>query len=418
MARHKVDITANGSPSALQYAAQSASAAQVRHRLSDLDPALWGRRIVAFAPTGKAINRVLARARKELSPLAADAVVHRVASHNPDSFWGIARRNAYNSLQPEAEGFLAFLMLNRNGLRRLADGTLNRLDPDPALLAPQTERPAGIYCWAIYAPGRLIGGMPLVIEKVSGGRYAGVDLYAAAATEAGKRHVEALGFRLGATIDGVTAPALYHFARGRQQMPAPVYDDHRPDMAKGALSVSLARNFDDLMRVWAIRGATYIAEQDCPLDEEFDGNDLTATHLLGYVGDEPAGCLRIRYFADFAKLERLAVRHEFRSTRLAFRLARAGAELARAKGYRRLYGHARKELVRFWKVCGWVPLENRPEFYFSDESYVEITRELPAANDPVRIGDDPYRLIRPEGRWHVPGILERSAQRGPRATMG
>ncbi len=55
-----------------------------------------------------------------------------------------------------------------------------------------------------------------------------------------------------------------------------------------------------------------------PYEEEFDGNDFSSTHLLGYVGDEPAGCLRIRYFASFAKIERLAVRHEFRHTRLAF----------------------------------------------------------------------------------------------------
>ena len=34
--------------------------------------------------------------------------------------------------------------------------------------------------------------------------------------------------------------------------------------------------------------------------------------------------------------------------------------------------------------------------------------------DPLRtiaIGVDPYVMIRPEGRWHVPGILERSAIR-------
>jgi hypothetical protein len=29
----------------------------------------------------------------------------------------------------------------------------------------------------------------------------------------------------------------------------------------------------------------------------------------------------------------------------------------------------------------------------------------------IAIGADPYVLIRPEGRWHVPGILERSAGR-------
>ena len=88
------------------------------------------------------------------------------------------------------------------------------------------------------------------------------------------------------------------------------------------------------MRVTSIRSAVYMSEQECPYDEEFDGNDFSATHLIGYVGNEPAGCLRVRYFADFAKIERLAVRKEFRKTRLAFQIVRAGIELCRAKGYR------------------------------------------------------------------------------------
>jgi len=33
----------------------------------------------------------------------------------------------------------------------------------------------------------------------------------------------------------------------------------------------------------------------------------TATHLVGYVGAEPAATLRLRYFGDFVKIERLAV---------------------------------------------------------------------------------------------------------------
>ena len=119
------------------------------------------------------------------------------------------------------------------------------------------------------------------------------------------------------------------------------------------LSVSVARSFDDLMRVVSIRSAVYIGEQECPYDEEFDGNDTSGTHLIGYVGTEPAGCIRIRYFADFAKIERLAVRKEYRTTRLSFQLVRAAIELCQMKGYRRLYGHAQKRLVNFWSRFGF-----------------------------------------------------------------
>jgi predicted GNAT family N-acyltransferase len=177
------------------------------------------------------------------------------------------------------------------------------------------------------------------------------------------------------------------------------------------LSVTIARTIEDVMRVTSIRAAVYMAEQECPYDEEFDGNDFSATHLIGYVGNEPAGCLRVRYFADFAKIERLAVRREFRKTRLAFQIVRAGIELCRAKGYRRLYGHSQKRLLNFWGRFGFRPLEGGKEFAFSDFDYQEIVLDTVRHPKAIAIGVDPYIMIRPEGRWHVPGILERSAIR-------
>ncbi|MGA7383676.1 MAG: hypothetical protein WBW81_02940 [Methylocella sp.] len=66
--------------------------------------------------------------------------------------------------------------------------------------------------------------------------------------------------------------------------------------------IRAARSFEDLL-VHAIRAAVYIAEQACPFAEESDGNDCCATHLIGFIGEEPAGCIRLRYFHDFVKLE-------------------------------------------------------------------------------------------------------------------
>ena len=165
------------------------------------------------------------------------------------------------------------------------------------------------------------------------------------------------------------------------------------------------------MRAVSIRSAVYIGEQACPFDEEFDGNDFSALHLIGYSGDEPAGCIRIRHFADFAKVERLAVRKEFRNSRLSFLLVRAAIELCRVKGYRRIYGHAQRRLLGFWRRFGAVPLPGGKEFVFSDFDYVEVMVEIEPHPNPITIGTDPYVIIRPEGRWHVPGVLERSASR-------
>src|SRR5437879_9521358 len=101
-----------------------------------------------------------------------------------------------------------------------------------------------------------------------------------------------------------------------------------------ATTIRLARDPSDLMLVTAIRSSVYLAEQDCPFEEEFDGNDMVAAHFIGFVGNEPAGCLRVRFFGDFAKVERLAVRHQFRRTRISFKLVQASFACVKGKVFK------------------------------------------------------------------------------------
>jgi predicted GNAT family N-acyltransferase len=385
--------------------------------LDNLDTQKFAKRLVIFMPRGAEIDRLVARVQRDLSVAGSD-VVRRIVSHNPDTLWAIARREHFNASTPSGEGLMAFLMLNRAGMLRLFDGSLDASNPDLSLLAQQNEKPAGIYIWALHARGVLHGGIPLVMEKMNTPLYRDVDIYARAVTPDGVRFVNNTGFELGATFEGLRAPNLYMYSRAvgedgreRERNSAPLYDGYRGRAKARDISVTIARTLEDVMRVMTIRSAIYLGEQQCPYEEEFDGNDFSATHLIGYVGNEPAACLRIRYFADFAKIERLAVRKEFRNTRLAFQLVRAGIELCRVKGYRRLYGHAQKRLTNFWARFGFRTFDGGRELVFSDFDYVEMVLDAEHHPQAISIGVDPYVMIRPEGRWHVPGILERSAIR-------
>jgi predicted GNAT family N-acyltransferase len=184
----------------------------------------------------------------------------------------------------------------------------------------------------------------------------------------------------------------------------------KPD--RRSISIRLARDLNDLMRVTAIRAAVYLAEQDCPMEEEFDGNDLVAAHFIGFVGDEPAACLRVRFFGEFAKVERLAVRHQYRRSRVSFKLVQASVEYIRRKGFRKIYGQAQDRLVDFWAHFGAKPLANNRKITFSDFSYTEMMLELEPADNAITLESDPYIIIRPEGDWDQPGVLEISASRG------
>jgi len=391
------------------------AAPKERHAADKLIAAL-AKRFVVFTPGGAEIERLTRLGANAIGRVADPEVVRRIVTHNPDNLWAIARRSRYDAANPVAEGFFSFLMLTREGLSRLGDGTLDGANPDISLLTRQHERPAGIYCSAMYGPGGSAGALPLIMEKISSPLYQGVDIYGRCVTDLGAHFTEAVGLVAGAVIDGKVRPHLHWLKRSAPVEPeAPAYDNYRVSNAPSKIGVATVRTLEDLMRVFSIRSAVYVAEQACPYDEEFDGNDFCATHLLGYVGNEPAGCIRIRCFADFAKVERVAIRAEFRKTRLVHKLLRAAVELCRTKGYRKLYGQPRADLIRFYSHFGWQTLEGGKNLRFSDVDYVEMVMDLDPAPDRVAIGDNPHRLIRPEGRWHVPGVLDRSAERGEAA---
>ncbi len=151
--------------------------------------------------------------------------------------------------------------------------------------------------------------------------------------------------------------------------------------------------------------------------EEFDGNDHCATHFIGFIDGEPAGCLRVRFFSEFVKLERLAVRKSFRRSTLAFDLVRTGIDFARCKGFRRIYGHSREGLESFWARFGAKPLPDREQFVFSDYRYTEMVIDLEPMADPISLKSGPMVILRPEGDWDRPGVLEFSSGRLPRKPL-
>jgi predicted GNAT family N-acyltransferase len=401
-------------PRVFAFAAEKAGSPRpARFPLDKLNTQL-SERLVVFTPTGSQVNALVDLARKAIPRLADNSVVHGVVSHNPDTLWAIARRSHYKSSAGEGEGLVAFLMLNDAGLKSLLRGSFDAADPDLSMIVRQHEKPAGIYVWGIHSPGIIAGGVALTVEKISSKLYRDVDVYARAATAQGLRLMQTMGFESGAEYCGVRSAQVYVYRRrpGTLQS-SPIYDNYSSRASRRELSVTVARSIEDVMRVMTIRSAVYMSEQNCPYGEEFDGNDFSATHLIGYVGDEPAACLRIRYFSDFVKMERLAVRREFRKSRLAFKIVRAGIELCRTKGYRKIYGHSQKRLLNFWSRFGFRPFEGSKEFVFSDFDYIEVSLDMTPHPQAISIGVDPYIMIRPEGRWHLPGILERSAVRPP-----
>lgn len=173
------------------------------------------------------------------------------------------------------------------------------------------------------------------------------------------------------------------------------------------ITVRVVRTLDDLQRINVLRALTYMSEQDCPYEEEFDGNDLCALHLLAMEGREPVGALRLRFFNGFCKVERVCVDPRRRGGAILVHLMANAFEIASQKGYRRMIAHMQTRLEEMWShVMQCRVVDRSKTFEFSGVSYLTLEIPLPEHPDAIHFETDPFILLRPEGEWHKPGVLD------------
>lgn len=374
------------------------------------------RGVALFTPTLNDIERLFLSASQDIEGLAPIDRIMEIFKHNPDTMMSLSRNHPVRGWQ-NPEAFVAQLPLTQEGLDALFSGDLDTAMPDVKYICRQHEAPAAVYVWCIYVNPKTAGGIALVMQRLSTPLYRQATLYCKAANTKAYGFFKSLGFTHGATYKNWHQPDLLEFKRKTVvQTPNPFNDEPPlydtavfPPKTKKEIGIRVVHSINDYQKIVAVRSATYLVEHDCPYDEEFDGNDFACTHLLGYVGGEPAGCIRVRFFASFAKIERLAVIPRFRRSLLADRLIRSAIELTKKKGYRQLYGHAEPELVKLWARYGFVPRTDKPDYSFSDRDYLEGDLYLDLINDPITNSCPPHVINRPEGQWHRPGVLEREA---------
>ncbi|WP_428666897.1 GNAT family N-acetyltransferase [Reyranella sp.] len=168
------------------------------------------------------------------------------------------------------------------------------------------------------------------------------------------------------------------------------------------VTARLAGRMEDTMQAFAVRAACFIGEQDVPYSEEFDGQDFGATHLVAYLGSEPVGALRIRWFQSFAMPERLAVMQRFRGHQVGRLLLERARTLAESRGCKILYTRLSPGQATYFEKQGWRRLDDgrvpgaRPT--------VALVRPVDPANQSAEIADTDaialstqYRLDMPAG---------------------
>ena len=357
---------------------------------------------------------------KEIGPnVATFDVVKSVYGHNPISFWGIYRSADQQRRFPRLIGFFSYLPLNQAGMDALKAKKLDGRHPDFSLLAKRGEDPLALDLGAMVTPGISNVAFMLTAHAI------GLDLFdrlpiigwistesALISVRRSSKTQEYANAQIGDTFE-IKFPEKNRAERRALKIIEGIRPGERRKPLRPQLETMLVSTPDQMAKVMAIRAAVFMMEQQCPYNEEFDGNDYAGAQMLGLVNGEPAAVLRIRYFAEFVKIERLAVLPRFRRTLIAKAIIEHAIEICRRKGYRKMYGHAQTRLVPLWERFGFRPMNKNSKLVFSDHEYVEIVGEITPHSSPLTPESDPMVLIRPEGQWDKPGVLDLSAKRPP-----
>lgn len=98
-------------------------------------------------------------------------------------------------------------------------------------------------------------------------------------------------------------------------------------------SFKICETWGDVTKCIAVRAIVFCGEQGISYKLEQDEHDVGALHILGEIDGEPVAAGRLRLFADYAKLERVAVRQPWRGRKLGHQLTEYMLDAARERGY-------------------------------------------------------------------------------------
>jgi len=151
------------------------------------------------------------------------------------------------------------------------------------------------------------------------------------------------------------------------------------NIASRGISVRLVSSADDLDAVKSVRSVVWLNDPQGKYREQFDQNDWSCSHVIAFVDDEPVGTLRIRWFGEFARFERMAIRSDYRNYPLFRRLIMFSLGLCRGKGYRSVIGMSRDNTVAFWRRMGGRIVGDPISYH----GYVGIPMRIDLAGNPA-----------------------------------
>lgn len=104
----------------------------------------------------------------------------------------------------------------------------------------------------------------------------------------------------------------------------------------------------------AIRMEVFVFEQNVPAEDEWDAFDRTATHFFARADGKPVATARLREENGTAKIERMAVRRDYRGKGVGDALLAFVMDHARSKGFAAAMLSAQVQAIPFYEKLGFV----------------------------------------------------------------
>ncbi|KOX07254.1 GNAT family N-acetyltransferase [Nocardiopsis sp. NRRL B-16309] len=153
-------------------------------------------------------------------------------------------------------------------------------------------------------------------------------------------------------------------------------------MSTNELVIRLAEDARDLAAVFVIRGAVFVAEQEVPIEEEWDGRDPAADQFVALLDGVPVGTVRLvaqggadgGTGGESGLLGRLAVLPKGRGSGTGAALVKAVEERARERGFSSVELHAQTHALGFYERLGYTA--HGEEFLDAGIPHLHMVRRL------------------------------------------
>lgn len=171
-----------------------------------------------------------------------------------------------------------------------------------------------------------------------------------------------------------------------------IMNTHLPSPGSNSVRIVVVQSAEEMAHAYIVRSIAFVEAEGLRVNHAFDGNDYQCTHIVAYFNDEPIGAARIRWFRDFAKIERTAFRPSARDPRILKEMAQFMFDHVAKKGYDRVLTLAETHYAWLWRrTLGFTDVSkeavrrpNEDRDYYLLEKRLDIPSDAVTAETPVK----------------------------------